>query len=174
MWGEKYVEPEIVVGFPHGDFELLEGQHNKVFFYPEGGYPQKAYRPDREHSILKVIEVCRFEGGDFYAGNASTGVGKFLERLDLELENRGGTGIGMFFDLNYLPSVHIVPTKNVARFADDTYIAYVEVDYPRNMGSWTKQIATKAAFSAAVKAAGEQARCNAKIVHIGMTNGFED
>ena len=160
-------------GFPHGEFELFDGQPNKVFFYPEGGYPQKAYRPDRERSILKVIEVCRFEGGDFHTGNASTTVARFLERLDLELENRGGTGIGMLFDLNYEPTVHIVPTKNVTPFADGTYIAYVEVDYPRNMGSWAEQIATKAAFSAAVKEAGEYSRCAAKIVHIGMSGGFD-
>lgn len=154
------------------DFGNNVQYHNKPF-------PPKKHSPDREQSITKIIHVGQFE--PFYDAQEIQEVRAqtnfFCEALMEELNQRGGTGIGEKFDLNYPLIVHVAKTPIDC---DYTYHVYVEADYPRDTGSWVSQIKTRSAFNDALDTAIQKVKDDlynkfeAKIVHTGMTGRFED
>ena len=158
--------------YPFGEFNARECS---VHYFPDGDYPTKGYKPVREQSVLKVLRIGSFipRNGSDEVSDVRLRANMFAQYLYEEL-GKSGTE----FDLNYPFNVNIVKQASKTP-SKEIYTVYLEVDYPRDTGSFLSQIATRSDFNEAVKNASERVRetlgvnFEAKIVHTGMTRNHD-
>lgn len=158
--------------FPFGEFNVRDCS---VHYFPDGDYPTKGYRPDREQSILKVMRIGSFMPSydSDEVSDVRLNANMFAQYLYEELGKSGSE-----FDLNYPFLINIVKQTSKTP-SEPVYTVYLEADYSRDRGSWVSQLATRSDFKEAVKNASERVRealggnFEAKIVHTGITRNHD-